>query len=327
MPKYTRLILSIAAISVACASCTRQPNEDPQVAQLKQELEATKKELADKQAAAQAQAGAAVEDVKRAADDAAAATAKAASDQTAALAQQKAEQQADTQKKTAAQNTAIAKNKTAIDDNKAGIAENRAGVAENKAAVAKQAEAHEQLKQDVDSMKSREFIVPAHTVISARTTSEIGTSKYKNGSIFDAVLEHDLVVDGTTLAEQGALVHCVVVSADSGGRVKGRASLSVAARTIAGVGGNTITVRTESYTVEAASTKKKDTARGAIATGAGAIIGGIAGGGKGAAIGAGAGAAAGVGTAMATKGAAAVIPTETLIAFTLSAPATVVLRQ
>ena len=91
------------------------------------------------------------------------------------------------------------------DDNKAAIATNKSGIAENKAAIAKQADAHEQLKQDVESMKSREFILPAHTVFSARTTSEIDTSKYKNGSIFDAVLEHDVVVDGTTLAEQGGV--------------------------------------------------------------------------------------------------------------------------
>jgi hypothetical protein len=103
--------------------------------------------------------------------------------------------------------------------------------------------------------------------------------------------------------------------------------MSVAAKSIAGVGGNTLTVKTQSYSVDAESTKKKDTVRTGIATGVGAVIGGIAGGGKGAAIGAGVGAGAGVGTAMATRGAAAVIPTETLIEFTLSAPATVVIRK
>ena len=176
-------------------------------------------------------------------------------------------------------------------------------------------------------MKPREFTLPAGTVIPVRTTAEISTSKVKNGSVFEAILEKDLVSDGTILAKAGALVNCIVVESDPGGRVKGVASLSVAAKSIAGVGGNTLTVKTESYSVDANSTKKKDTVRTGIATGAGAIIGGIAGGGKGAAIGAGAGAAAGVGTAMATRGAAAVIPTETLIEFNLSAPATVVIRK
>jgi hypothetical protein len=313
MPKFARHLLSIAAMSVALSSCTKQPKEDPQVAQLKQELEATKQELADKQAQAQAQTGGAVQEVKQAADSTAAATNKALADQTAAIEKDKAAQSAATAKTNTAQNAAIAQNKAAI--------------AGNQDAIAKQADAHEQLKQDVESMKPREFTLPAGTIIPARTTTVLDTSKYNNGSIFDAVLEHDLVLDGTVLAKAGALMHCVVVDADRGGRVKGKASLSVAARTIAGIDGNAITVKTESYSVEAGSTTKKDTKRGAIATGAGAIIGGIAGGGKGAAIGAGAGAAAGVGTAMATRGAAAVIPAETLIAFTLSAPATVVLRK
>jgi hypothetical protein len=79
--------------------------------------------------------------------------------------------------------------------------------------------------------------------------------------------------------------------------------------------------------VEAKDTTKKDVARTGIAAGAGAVIGAIAGGGKGAAIGAGVGAAGGTGVAMATRGDPAVIPTETLIQFELTAPATVVLRK
>ena len=149
----------------------------------------------------------------------------------------------------------------------------------------------------------------------------------KNGAVFDALLENDLVSGNTVLAKAGSTVTCIVTSSDPGGRVKGVASLSVALRSISGVGGNAIAVKTESYTEEAGSTKKRDGVRTAIATGVGAVVGGIAGGGSGAAIGAGAGAAAGVGANAATRGAAAVIPTETLIEFVLAAPATVVIRQ
>ena len=85
-------------------------------------------------------------------------------------------------------------------------------------------------------------------------------------------------------------------------------------------------MRTDTYTADAASTKKKDAVKTGVATGIGALIGGIAGGGSGAAIGAGAGAAAGVGTNMATRGAAAVIPPEELIELHLAAPVTVVLQ-
>ena len=191
----------------------------------------------------------------------------------------------------------------------------------------KQAEENARLRREVEAMKPREFTLPAGTIVPVRTTAELSTSKVKDGSVFETLLENDLIVNGTTLAKAGALVTCVVVSADPGGRVKGTASLSVAARSIAGAGNNAIPIKTESYTVDADSTKGRDAKRTGIATAIGAGIGAIAGGGSGAAIGAGAGAAAGVGATMATRGQAAVIPTETLIEFALSAPATVVMRK
>jgi hypothetical protein len=54
----------------------------------------------------------------------------------------------------------------------------------------------------------------------------------------------------------------------------------------------------------------------------GAVIGAIAGGGKGAAIGAGVGGGAGAGAVMATRGAAAALPSETRLTFRLNAPVT-----
>ena len=207
------------------------------------------------------------------------------------------------------------------------LADQQAAISAQTTASARTAEENARLRGELENMKPQQFTLPAGTVIPVRTTAELSTSKVKNGSVFDALLEKDLVTDGTILAKAGALVTCIVVESDPGGRVKGVASLSVAARSIAGVGGNSLAVKTESWSVDANNTKKKDTVRTGIATGAGAIIGGIAGGGKGAAIGAGAGAAAGVGATLATRGAAAVIPTETLIEFTLSEPATLVIRK
>ena len=312
MSKFAHFAL-IATLGIAAAGC--QQKQDPKVAQLEKEL----KELKDKQAAASdAQAGAAAG--QAAATTAVADTAKAAqqtataADQTAAAAQQAANAQAEqANKDRAATQQALA------DQSKA--------LSEQKAATQRTAAENARLKRELEEMKPREFTLPSGTVIPVRTTSELSTSKLKNGSVFEALLEKDLVADGTVLAKEGTNVTCIVTSSDPGGRVKGVASLSVALRSIAGVGGNAIAVKTDSYTQEAGSTKKKDTVRTGIATGVGAAIGAIAGGGKGAAIGAGAGAAAGVGTTMATRGEAAVIPTETLIEFHLSTPATVVIRK
>ena len=301
-------VILAAAVAVACS---QTPKEDPRVAELQRELAAVKKDL---------DAG------KRA-------TAGAAEVQAAAPSQQAAGQQESSPAKAAPQTatSAAAKAEPATKDRAAtekALADQRAALtAQQNAAAAKQAEENAGLRRELEATKPRQFTLPAGTIVPVRTTAELSTSKVKDGSVVETVLEKDLIVNGTTLAEAGALVTCIVVGADQGGRVKGTASLSVAARSIAGVGSNAIPIKTESYTVDAESTKGRDAKRTGIATAIGAGIGAIAGGGSGAAIGAGAGAAAGVGANMATRGQAAVIPTETLIEFALSAPATVVLRK
>jgi predicted small lipoprotein YifL len=166
------------------------------------------------------------------------------------------------------------------------------------------------------------YTLPAGATIAVRTTTALSTKSVQTGDPISASLTAPLIVDGEELAPAGAEVAGVVALSDSGGRVKGRASLSITLKSIAGKHGP-IPVTTGNYQKVAASTVKKDVVRGSIMSGAGAAIGAIAGGGKGAAIGAGIGGAAGVGTAMATKGAAAVIPAESAIAFTLKHPVTV----
>ena len=315
MLKAIRSFSTIAVLTIVAAACAQPANEDPRVAELQKELAAAKQELATKSDGAAPTASepapAAAAPVGRAAPPPAAS--RASSDQ-AANARKATDKLGTDQQKVLA-------------EQQKGLDEQQRGLAAQQAASARQAEENAKLRRELEAMKPREFTLPAGTPIGVRTTAELSTKSVKNGSVFDALLERDLVIDGTTLAKAGSRVACIVVSSDPGGRVKGVASLSVAARSIAGVDANTLTVKTDSYSVEAGTTKGKDAARTGIATGAGAVIGAIAGGGKGAAIGAGVGAAAGVGGNMATRGAAAVIPTETLIEFTLAAPATVVLRK
>lgn len=307
----------IAVVAAGLPACTQQPKDDPKVAQLQQELESVKKQLAETQQGQEAVQG-------QAATAATALETATSAQQTAAAADQNAAAAQKTAAAAASQGEQAARERQATEK---ALADQSRALDEQKAAAARQADDNARLRKELDAMKPREFTLPSGTTIPVRTTSELSTAKVKDGSVFDAVLEKDIVADGTTLAKAGSLVTCVVVSSDPGGRVKGKASLTVAARTVHAVGGNSFSVKTDSYSTEAGSTTKKDTVRTGIATGAGAIIGGIAGGGSGAAIGAGVGAGVGVGTAMATRGAAAVIPTETLMEFTLSAPATVILRK
>ena len=308
----------IVALAAGLAGCSKQKETDQKLAELQKQLEATKQELAAKSAEAgnaAVEAGTAASGAVQTATEAQNTAAAAAQTATAAAAQS-------TQNREAAERAAQAAASQAGKDRAA----TEQALADQKAEAARQAEANEKLRRDMEAMKPREFTLKAGTVIPARTTAEVSTSTVKNGSVFDALLEKDLVVDGTTLAKAGSKVTCIVVSSDPGGKVKGVASMAVAARSVGGVGGNNFNVSTDSYSVEAKSTKGRDVKRTGIATGAGAVIGAIAGGGKGAAIGAGVGAATGVGVNAATRGDAAVIPTETLIEFTLSAPATVVVR-
>ena len=167
--------------------------------------------------------------------------------------------------------------------------------------------------------------LPAGTAIPIRTTSTISTKTHQGGDAFAATLTKDLVVDGKMLATKGAEVSGVVADSDPGGRVKGRASISLRVRSIAGVQGP-IAVETGSYMAVAKSTVKRDVVRGGIMAGAGAAIGAIAGGAKGAAIGAGAGGAAGAGTAAATRGDPATVAAESVVTVKTTAPVTVTLQ-
>ena len=128
-------------------------------------------------------------------------------------------------------------------------------------------------------------------MIPVRTIAELSTENLIDGGTFEAQLDQDLLAGDVVVARAGSRVNGVVM--------------------------------TDSFTVEAKSTKKKDAVRTGIASGIGAVVGGIAGGGKGAAIDAGVGAGAGVGTSLATRGEAAVIPSEQLMQLQLTAPVTV----
>lgn len=168
--------------------------------------------------------------------------------------------------------------------------------------------------------------LPAGTRVRVRTGATISTKTAEPGDQFVGTLEEPLVVGGTVVAAKGADVAMRVVSADPGGKVKGRASVTIRPVQVRGAHGEMIAIATDAHTRVAPATKKKDAMKVGIASGVGAAIGAIAGGGRGAAIGAGAGAGAGSGYVLATRGDPAVIPAESLISFKTTAPVTVQAR-
>lgn len=171
--------------------------------------------------------------------------------------------------------------------------------------------------------KVRTVTLPAGTPIVVRTIDPLSTKTAQTGATFTASLAEPIVSNGVGVAPKGATVRGRVTESDPGGRVSGRARLTVRVVSITGADGRPIPVATNPVTQEAKSTKGRDVKRGAVTTGGGALIGAIAGGGKGAAIGAGIGAATGVGVAIATRGDPAVIPSETVLSFRLRNPVTV----
>ncbi len=164
----------------------------------------------------------------------------------------------------------------------------------------------------------KKYVAAAGTPISVRTISDVNTKTNQSGTSFEATLASPLVVDGHTLAKTGSTVTGTVVDASKGGKVKGKAMITLSLSRLHLANGQTATIQTNTVSKEAKSGTKKNMMRTGIATGAGALIGGLAGGGKGAAIGAGVGAGAGVATNMATRGPAAEIPPETLLEFALT---------
>ena len=207
------------------------------------------------------------------------------------------------------------------------VAEAEAKVAE--ASKALEAARKEAATQSADAGSTRPaaaaktVILAAGTPLKIRTTSLLSTKNSSVGGKFAASLEAPLTVDGVLVAGKGAEVEGLITEADDGGRVKGRAEITVTLRRLTTADGRTIDIRTDSESRTAQSGVKKDAMKVGVASGIGAAIGAIAGGGKGAAIGAGVGAAGGTGVVLATKGDAAQIPAETVLTFKLTAPVTV----
>jgi len=131
----------------------------------------------------------------------------------------------------------------------------------------------------------RVFTIRAGTPIEISTAKTLSTKDVKDGDRFTASLASPIVDGNWVIAKRGALVEGVIVNSDPGGRVKGRASMTVKLSSLQLADGRTVDLSTSSYTKEAKATKKKDAAKIGIGAGIGAAIGAIAGGGKGAAIG------------------------------------------
>jgi len=169
----------------------------------------------------------------------------------------------------------------------------------------------------VGKAASRE--IPAGTSVVVRLIDSIDSETNKAGDTFRASLEEPLVLGGETIAPKGADAVVKLAAEQESGKLTGKTELSVRLVSLT-IGGKAVTLETSAVS-QASGSQGAQTAKTAAAVGAvGAIIGAIAGGGRGAAIGAGAGAAAGAGSQVFLGGQRVRIPSETVLAFTLSSP-------
>ena len=159
----------------------------------------------------------------------------------------------------------------------------------------------------------------AGRTIVVRTTRELSTKTMKSGDAFSAILEDPIAAGDWVVAPAGARVDGRIAEADKGGRLKGKASLSVELTSLTLGDGRKVEIVTSPISHEAAANKGKEAKRVGIGAGAGAAVGAIAGGGSGAAI----GALVGGGAGAALRGDAAEIPAETVLGFELRSPVTI----
>jgi len=154
-------------------------------------------------------------------------------------------------------------------------------------------------QQQLPFVEGKPLMVPANTAIYVRLQESLSSSTAQSGQNFSAVLDEPLVVDGQTLAPQGAAVTGKVVAVRESGHLNNAGYLRITLSALS-LNGKTIPLQTNSVFVSGGSYKKRNLAFIGGGAGGGALLGALIGGGKGAAIGSVAGAAGGTTAAYAT---------------------------
>ncbi len=157
------------------------------------------------------------------------------------------------------------------------------------------------------------------TEIIIRLLEPLGSDRSKAGQTFKGTVDSDVQVQGQTIIARGSIVNGVVTVAEGSGRVSGRAKMALKLTQVQS-GGKAYDIETNTLSMEAEGTTRRDAGRIAGAAALGTVIGAIAGGGSGAAKGAAIGGGIGVGGTVLTKGKEVDLAVETLLSFKLIKP-------
>jgi hypothetical protein len=179
-----------------------------------------------------------------------------------------------------------------------------------------------QPKAESKSLVPQEVIIPSGTAITVRLQNAISSATSQPGDQFEATLDQSIVVDGQTVAPEGAQVLGRVVAARHSGRLAHSGYLRIALSSMT-VNGKSVALQSSSVMVAGASHKKRNLAWIGGGAGGGALIGAIATGGTGALIGSAIGAAGGTSAAYATGKRDVGFGPERRLTFRLTRPTTI----
>jgi BON domain len=164
--------------------------------------------------------------------------------------------------------------------------------------------------------------IPAGERVTVRMIDSIDSDRNAAGQVFRASLASPLTSHGRVVVPTGANVSVELARESDAGRIKGRSSLEVRLSRLE-YRGRSYRLSSTLYEEQGKARGKQTATRTGIGAAAGAIIGAIAGGGKGAAIGSAVGGGGAVGYQLFTRGPKVKLPSETMIAFRLTAPLTI----
>jgi len=141
------------------------------------------------------------------------------------------------------------------------------------------------------------------------------------GTTFDGMVLSNVFIGGFIAIPRGATITGTVVDAHTAGQLGGKGELKLALTSVS-IGGTSYPLETDFWWHQGVDKTANTVGTTVGLASVGAVIGAVAGGGVGAAVGAGVGGVAGLGISSASGRGEAAIPSEAVVTFHLTEPAT-----